>query len=302
MPRVLLVLFAIVYGVRFAWPALTGAGAGGPFGELWLPDGGSSLLLDSDIRYWGVTSATIAALFLYAAVHLRRSLAWVDLIMAGVLVGAAIRTAEIAFVGVPPGPAVVATVFEWLFPILWFLGTRSLRAERRDRLSRSRELAVPADTAWNAFADYAGVAAWHPYMTDAQVVAGGPVDGVGAARDCRFGPRMAIRETVTEWDHPGRRMVIAIDFLEGPPAPLADLSAAVRVEVLPDDRCRVVLSMAFRTCFGPLGTLAEPLVLLQYAGVFEAMLDALDGWVTTGRPPVPLAMPGSGRDTTQGAA
>ena len=61
--RLLLLAFSLVYLVRFAVPAVLSAGAGAPFGVPWLPDGGASLLLDSDIRYWGFTSATIAALF-----------------------------------------------------------------------------------------------------------------------------------------------------------------------------------------------------------------------------------------------
>src|SRR4051812_37781201 len=114
VPKILLRLFALVYIVRFAMPALIGASSGGPFGEPWLHDRQvGTLLLDSDIRYWGVTCASIAAVFAVASFDVVRHRLVVDIIMAGALAGGVIRTIELAFVGVHPLPGLVAMILEY---------------------------------------------------------------------------------------------------------------------------------------------------------------------------------------------
>jgi len=127
LPKIILRLFAIVYIIRFVAPALVGASSGGPFGVPWLDAGNEgSLLLDSDIRYWGVTCATISALFVVASFDIARYRLAVDIIMAGAAVGGIIRTIELVFVGVHPLPGVVAMILEYAFPIAWFASTRRI--------------------------------------------------------------------------------------------------------------------------------------------------------------------------------
>jgi len=130
LPRILLRLFAIVYIARFAMPALISASGGGPFGEPWLHDRQiGTLLLDSDIRYWGMTCASIAVLFVVASFDVARHRLAVDIIMAGALAGGMIRTIELVFVGVHPLPGLVAMILEYAFPIAWFLSTRQIRRQ-----------------------------------------------------------------------------------------------------------------------------------------------------------------------------
>jgi hypothetical protein len=136
-PKILLRLFAVVYIVRFAVPALVFASSGGPFGEPWLHDRqAGTLLLNSDIRYWGVTCASAAALFVVASTDIARYRVAIDIIMAGALVGGAIRTAELIVVGPHPLPGLVAMVLEYAFPVAWFLSTR--RIPRRSAEAESR--------------------------------------------------------------------------------------------------------------------------------------------------------------------
>jgi hypothetical protein len=137
LPKILLRLFAIVYIVRFAMPALIFASGGGPFGEAWLRDPHmGTLLLDSDMRYWGVTCASISVLFAVASLDVARHRLAVDIIMAGALAGAVIRTVELIFVGVHPLPGLVAMILEYAFPIAWFLSTRQIRAQGSEKGSR----------------------------------------------------------------------------------------------------------------------------------------------------------------------
>jgi uncharacterized protein DUF4345 len=128
LPKILLRLFAVVYIARFAVPALIYASSGGPFGVPWLDDGNTgTLLLDSDMRYWGVTCASISALFAVASFDVARHRLAVDIMMAGALTGGFIRTIELIFVGVHPIPGVVAMILEYAFPIAWFLSSRKFR-------------------------------------------------------------------------------------------------------------------------------------------------------------------------------
>lgn len=294
-PRILLWTFAGVYVARFAWPALVSAGGGAPFGEPWLTDPAAGTpLLDSDLRYFGVACLTIAALFVVASFQVERLLVAVDLVMLFVLLGACVRTAEIALVGVPPPPAVVAAVVEWVVPALWFWSVHDLRRRRRVRLQRSTQVARPAADVWAVFANFGAVDAWHPYMESAQLEAG-PERGVGAARVCKFGPRLAIRETVTMWDDAGG-MEIAIDFVRGLAPPITDVRAGVRVEPLAEDRSRLTLTMAYTPTAGPIGSLLNEVVVVgQYERVFESMLAAASAWAEDGRAAPQIAMPGSGR-------
>ena len=128
VPKILLRLFAIVYIARFALPALLFASAGGPFGVPWLDDGNrGTLLLDSDIRYWGMTCASISALFAIASFDVARYRLAVDVIMAGALAGGFIRTIELVVVGAHPLPGMVAMILEYAFPIAWFVSSRRFR-------------------------------------------------------------------------------------------------------------------------------------------------------------------------------
>ena len=131
LPKILLRLFALVYIARFAIPALLFASAGGPFGVPWLRNANDgTLLLDSDMRYWGMTCASISVLFAVASFDVARHRLAVDVLMAGALAGGFIRTIELVLVGVPPGPGVVAMILEYVFPIAWFVSTRTLRGTR----------------------------------------------------------------------------------------------------------------------------------------------------------------------------
>lgn len=238
---------------------------------------------------WGV--APLALLFAYAAIDVERGLAWVDIAMLGVLAIGLRQTIGFANAG-PDAPSdLIAAGIELTFPFVWWWSTSTRRAQRETRVEMSRQSPAPAEDLWRVFSDFGGVAQWHPYMENATLDEG-PHEGIGASRICRFGPRMAIRETVREWHERG--MVIAIEFLEGPPSPLLDVHAAVRVESLPQGS-RLVLSMRFRTRWGMVGTLAEPLLVAQYRDVFDGMLDAATRWAESQQPMTPRVMPMSGR-------
>jgi len=294
--RTLLRLFAIVYIVRFAAPALLSASQAAPFGVPWMESGNQATqFLDSDIRYWGVTCATIAALFFVLSFQIKRYLVVLDTIMVGVLIGAIIRTVEAFTMGMPVGPALVATVFEWLFPILWFASSGSFRQKNPTMIEESIEVNAAKAKVWQVFGDYGAVHDWHPYMEKAYLDEGSPEEGIGAARVCEFGPKMAIRETVVEWDD-GNSMTIAIDFLKGMAPPIQNIRASVRVESLGEERCRLVLTMRYATKLGFLGYLMNEMMIIgQYQGVFGHMLEAAKQMAETGESTQSIAMPGSGR-------
>lgn len=292
--RTSLRLLALIYIVRFAFPALTGASGAVVFGEPWLLDGQAvSPLLDSDIRYWGVTTAAVAAVMFVLSFDIRRHLVVLDLLMIGALAGAGVRTWEIFALGGLPGPAMIAAGVEWLFPLAWFASTLGERRAKRYGVDDSIEVNAPKAVVWGLFADFGGVDDWHPYMQAAQLLEG-PDEGVGARRHCEFGPKMAIVETVEIWDEGG--MTIGIDFVKGIAPPISDIKASVRVEPLGEARCRLTLAMSFKAGMGPLGgVMSEMFIHGQYRSVFEHMLAAVAARAE-GRPDVPpVVMPMSGR-------
>lgn len=164
-------------------------------------------------------------------------------------------------------------------------------------LSKSITVDAPVEDVWKVYADYGAVNDWHPYFESAALVPSSPASGVGATRDCSFGPRSSIRETVTEWQE-NERMVIDIQFLSGPPMPIKDLVASVNVKPLESEQPRtdVTLTLDYETRWGPIGLLADRLMVQRmYLGVFRDMLDATKSFVETGETPRQLSLIGSGR-------
>ena len=161
-------------------------------------------------------------------------------------------------------------------------------------IERTAIIESTPDAAWGAFANFGAVDEWHPYFERVEVQSENS-RGVGAARLCEFGPKLAIRETVLEWDEAARRMVIEIEFVKGTPPPIRNTRAAVQVTAL-DRGSAITLTMDYQAKFGPLGWVLDQLLITpQYAKVFGHMLAAVKGYVEDGRTPPPIAMPGSGR-------
>lgn len=153
-----------------------------------------------------------------------------------------------------------------------------------------------AERVWGVFADFGGVDDWHPYFQNAYLDPPTPTSGIGASRICEFGPKMAIRETVRTWEE--NHMVIGIDFLKGPPSPLRDIVAAVRVEPQ-GDGARLTLLLDYAIAWGLLGWLLDvTMVRRQYRKVFDDMLAAAKGFAEHGAAPTPLVMMGAGRKLT----
>ena len=162
-------------------------------------------------------------------------------------------------------------------------------------IEKSTVVDTPARQIWDVFADFGGVNDWHPYFEKAYLEDEERPRGVGAARICEFGPKMAIRETVTHWSD-NDRMEIAIDFVRGMAPPIRDIIASVRVEDLEPGQSRLTLTMKYNTRLGPIGWLANKLfVISQYEQVFDNMLPAAKAFAETGRAPEQIAMTGSGR-------
>lgn len=164
-------------------------------------------------------------------------------------------------------------------------------------LSKSTIVEASVDKVWEVYADFGGADVWHPYFESAELVAGSPPRGVGAARDCIFGPRSSIRETVVEWEE-NAGMTIAIEFLSGPPMPITDLLAAVDVAAVGDagSTTDLTLSLDYATRWGPIGTMADRVMVRRmYLDVFGNMLAASKAYAETGAIPDQLAILGSGR-------
>ncbi len=89
---------------------------------------------------------------------------------------------------------------------------------------RTREIAAPPATVWEALADFGALAMWAPEVADHSCLTTEQVDGVGAARRIQSG-RFVLIERVVTWE-PGESLGYEI---EGMPAVLGTVSNTWRV-------------------------------------------------------------------------
>ena len=91
-------------------------------------------------------------------------------------------------------------------------------------LSEQVVIAVPAETVWQALADFGDVAAWAPYMRISHLV-GDQEQGVGTRRAMQHELGFRFEERVTAWDE-GEGF--AFDVLRAP-WPMNDVSESWRI-------------------------------------------------------------------------
>lgn len=86
------------------------------------------------------------------------------------------------------------------------------------------------DRVWEAFADFGGIADWHPLIADSALEGTEPTAGPGSVRLLHTADRDSIREELVTCDAPERRLTYR--FLSSP-FPVSDYRATVQVH--PDD-------------------------------------------------------------------
>jgi hypothetical protein len=115
-----LVIGGLLMLLRFGWPGLVyGASGPGPFGNNWLSEGRTAtLLLDSDLRFFGAIAMGVGVLFFWAIFQVEALGPLIYVLAGAVAVGAAARIyARLTFGD--PGPAgTIPVVIETVVPIV----------------------------------------------------------------------------------------------------------------------------------------------------------------------------------------
>jgi uncharacterized protein YndB with AHSA1/START domain len=106
------------------------------------------------------------------------------------------------------------------------------------RASRSRRIAVPADTVWAAIADHEGWTAWFPNLT--RVEPGEQDHGVGGTRTVHVGNALSAHEEFVAWE-PGSRFSFTLVAASQPG--LRSMNEDVRITPDGPTACTVTYTM-----------------------------------------------------------
>jgi hypothetical protein len=122
---VLLMLF------RFGWPALIfGATGPGPFGNRWLSEGRTAtLLLDSDLRFFGAMTIGLGFVFLWTISRVDALGPVIYILACAVAVGAAARIYARLTFGDPGTAGTIPVVIEVVLPIVMVFTRYSIGRE-----------------------------------------------------------------------------------------------------------------------------------------------------------------------------
>lgn len=146
---------------------------------------------------------------------------------------------------------------------------------------RSIQLDASPARAWEALADFGGIARWNPNVSESRSTSAAN-GGVGATRHCDV-KGGSIEERILDWQD-GRSLVLEIYEAKGSPSAIKRAVATFTVD--PAGRGSLVTAtLDFKLKFGPLGAVMSALVARrQFARSFEQLLAGLQEHLATGEP------------------
>ena len=118
--QILLGIGGLLMVFRFGGPALVfGATGPGPFGNRWLAEGNSAtLLLDSDLRFFGAMMIGIGAVLFWAISRVEAFAPVVYILACAIAVGAAARIYARIVYGDPGTAGTIPIILETTLPVL----------------------------------------------------------------------------------------------------------------------------------------------------------------------------------------
>jgi len=134
--RILFVISGLLMFFRFCGPALIfGATGPGPFGNRWLAEGTiGTLLLDSDLRFFGALMLGIGAIFFVAILRERAFGKVIYILACAVALGAAARIYARITYGNPGTAGTIPVAIEVVLPVLLIILQYHVGKEARKRL------------------------------------------------------------------------------------------------------------------------------------------------------------------------
>lgn len=135
-------------------------------------------------------------------------------------------------------------------------------------------------TVWGAFADFGGVARFHPFVQRSPLGEGTPAQGVGAERVCHFYDGNHVRERVLRSED---MRSMEVEITEGS-MPLRSAVALIELSPTSEGQTRVSMSMTYEPKMGVLGKVMDALMMRRKFGqMLGLVLAGLDEHLRTGQ-------------------
>ena len=127
------------------------------------------------------------------------------------------------------------------------------------QLTINKRLGLSAEDVWTHFADFSGVARFHPFVETADQLSE-QNEGVGARRKCNFYDGNSVVEKIIEWEQ-GRRMNVELSEMSMPMK-----RATVEFIVVPhgDHESDIAITMNFTPKFGLVGAMMGAMMMLEH--------------------------------------
>ena len=140
------------------------------------------------------------------------------------------------------------------------------------QLTINKRLGLSAEDVWTHFADFSGVARFHPFVETADQLSE-QNEGVGARRKCNFYDGNSVVEKIIEWEQ-GRRMNVELSEMSMPMK-----RATVEFIVVPhgDHESDIAITMNFTPKFGLVGAMMGAMMMK-----LTQVLSGLEHHVRTG--------------------
>lgn len=150
------------------------------------------------------------------------------------------------------------------------------------RVKVTKEIALPAEKAWQLIDDFGAIQNFHPLVRESGTV-GERSTGQGAERFCDFGKGNRVRERIVSYEA-GESMTIAIT--DTAKFPLKEAIAKLSVEPRGAARSAVTFDFELAPKYGPLGwVMGSTIMAAQFRGVLESIIDGLESYGLPDRAP-----------------
>lgn len=142
------------------------------------------------------------------------------------------------------------------------------------------EIDASQEKVWKLMANLGDVNKFHPFVPTSYYTTD-QLSGVGSARVCEFSPKMAIEETVVDWQD-GKSLTLEIAFLKGPTPPVNNMRGTLAVKAQGIGSV-ASMEMSYEPKFGPVGALMDTMMIRrQYDKMMPGVLKGLKHHAETG--------------------
>ncbi len=146
------------------------------------------------------------------------------------------------------------------------------------KVSVTKSVDLPSQKVWDYWADFGNIYKFHPFVQKSYLAPQSKADkGNGCQRVCEMYNGMAVREEVTQYQE-GKSMRVQI--VESGKMPIKNFYVDILVKK-EGNKTRVIMDGEFKA--KGIGVLMTPMMKMQFKGMFNKLIDALEVHGQTGR-------------------